>query len=850
MNMPGASPREAGEDTRCTYVNIDVKTPDSSSEAVDVNFLTDTNVYYNLPPPLPSAHSRGTSLPRRHPPTHQHFNRAYWSCPASPKLPPSAVVPRKDNIPCTTTEMTGKDVASPPIQPRAPEPKNKVSHTRSFDLDHLYQNLVRVASKPRSNSFSIDLPWRRKKKTQDTTPDIKEDSGEDWAARMLHDNEEINYKPNLLQTSSPRSIPDVHSNLTTCSRSSSSSSTSGSSESGGVAEECSAEVCPGVTYLRETTRKCTDVRDEDLNSWYHTAATLPLRASKDTSRGSLQSLQQRQALDVNANLDEWLRKERWLEKKRNSHNIRLAGRRQDKFCTLYTSYTSGSHVNIASKPETRDGDFMFSCVYTTLLATYVVGGVDDVYSSPGQLSTPGCGWVEVKNVQEIKMTLTLQAVQLKGAKLQVHQLLYIMMDKPVKSKNSVEVLIEGLNKYTSIKKFHLRNPYTIDFRMPEEFLRGSSLICVTVLVDKKRIGSRQLKCESSMDTLKTILTNVSNPTEFMCQALNINPTSDELDQKLADTVRFHLPPHRLGESNVQNRGIWLQFPTWIHFSAYYGLERLIWALLEIPGGEAALNTTNCHGHTPSVLAYQKHFSTLAQKLEDAAPHQQQFLHIFVVQLTVARAAAAGDGATAATDGGNQQQQLTVVQQQQQLTGYRQQQLTGSRTTMGSSSRPRQQQSAGHSHNPSVSSPPQALTGVKKTTSSDLEGTLSKSDLPPNDYTNDPTHISMKDKSENYNERVVVISNTSVNTSKSHPQLEMRVSELNLKIYDFSIVSRKEFYEDSKAKLGCRASELYQVTSGKTVTEQMMVKVSFCEILKKSCKELVNESVGCKGRQLT
>nr|XP_053627612.1 uncharacterized protein LOC128685113 isoform X2 [Cherax quadricarinatus] len=199
----------------------------------------------------------------------------------------------------------------------------------------------------------------------------------------------------------------------------------------------------------------------------------------------------------------------------------------------------------------------------------------------------------------------------------VHQLLYIMMDKPVKSKNSVEVLIEGLNKYTSIKKFHLRNPYTIDFRMPEEFLRGSSLICVTVLVDKKRIGSRQLKCESSMDTLKTILTNVSNPTEFMCQALNINPTSDELDQKLADTVRFHLPPHRLGESNVQNRDGY-KFPTWIHFSAYYGLERLIWALLEIPGGEAALNTTNCHGHTPSVLAYQKHFSTLAQKLEDAA----------------------------------------------------------------------------------------------------------------------------------------------------------------------------------------------------------------------------------------
>lgn len=61
-----------------------------------------------------------------------------------------------------------------------------------------------------------------------------------------------------------------------------------------------------------------------------------------------------------------------------------------------------------------------------------------------------------------------------------------------------------------------------------------------------------------------------------------------------------------------------EFPTWVHFSAFYGLEQLTWALLEIPGGEAALNRPNCHGHTPSVLAYQKGFHRLAHTLEDAA----------------------------------------------------------------------------------------------------------------------------------------------------------------------------------------------------------------------------------------
>lgn len=45
----------------------------------------------------------------------------------------------------------------------------------------------------------------------------------------------------------------------------------------------------------------------------------------------------------------------------------------------------------------------------------------------------------------------------------------------------------------------------------------SSLLLITVLVNDESIGSRQLKCESSLDTVKTVLDSVSNTTEFMCQ---------------------------------------------------------------------------------------------------------------------------------------------------------------------------------------------------------------------------------------------------------------------------------------------------------------------------------------------
>lgn len=51
----------------------------------------------------------------------------------------------------------------------------------------------------------------------------------------------------------------------------------------------------------------------------------------------------------------------------------------------------------------------------------------------------------------------------------------------------------------------------------ENFLEVTSILLITVLVNDESIGSRQLKCESSLDTVKTVLDSVSNTTEFMCQ---------------------------------------------------------------------------------------------------------------------------------------------------------------------------------------------------------------------------------------------------------------------------------------------------------------------------------------------
>lgn len=66
------------------------------------------------------------------------------------------------------------------------------------------------------------------------------------------------------------------------------------------------------------------------SSWYSNAETLPMTSKNQKSESASETTCQQQeeeenrelqrAVDVNAKLDEWLRKERWLEKKRSVVN--------------------------------------------------------------------------------------------------------------------------------------------------------------------------------------------------------------------------------------------------------------------------------------------------------------------------------------------------------------------------------------------------------------------------------------------------------------------------------------------------------------------------------------------------
>ncbi|XP_047478892.1 uncharacterized protein LOC125031927 isoform X2 [Penaeus chinensis] len=700
-----------------TYMNTGVpKHQNGPAKAVDMDmdFVTDANVYYNLPPPLPSANFRGTSLPRgHHSPQHQQMNRASSSCPASPKLPSAASSPRKGGLPLSRPPCASDKGSKPSLPPAVPErgdpkPKHeKLSHTRSFDLDHIYQNLctaVKGASKPRSNSFSI--PWRRKKKPQEASPGIAEEAREEGGGggggsgkpQPLASPSVTSSTSNGAENGSPRSLPDTRGSRASLNSNSDNSSDSSNDDDDDNGESDFdsywGEVCPSVTYIKRDlpvprlpAADASAEQDEEQNS-YNTTATLPLRAAKGPKKNGGDK-QQTENFDLTANLEEWRQKARWLERKRRSKDIRITGENKgidiailyasdgtiwkDYLHSTFTQFRKGykdfGSIWIKNVEEIEDDvellqrmtlksaklqivilspHFMqhianharseLGHVFKPKKVLCLLLNVDNSSFTPAHLSVLYSynEWQhltvrseDMSFVQEviIKATSILNSSEVYSgyrdeslARFKViprkitstHPQVYIIMTDEVHEE--VVISVTSANKEPDIiRKWRLQNPYTISFQIPESYLETSAFLYIEVSVNGKSQGSRQVKCERNMDTLSQILSNSKNPIDLMCQALNLNPLNNDLDLCLAKNFSMRTPPSRSADDDSE-KGTSL-FPTWVHFSAYYGLKMFTWALLEAPGARCALSIPNCDGDTPSLLAFKSGYLPLAHALE-------------------------------------------------------------------------------------------------------------------------------------------------------------------------------------------------------------------------------------------
>lgn len=199
-----------------------------------------------------------------------------------------------------------------------------------------------------------------------------------------------------------------------------------------------------------------------------------------------------------------------------------------------------------------------------------------------------------------------------------------MLTEPLKPNDALKVLVEKSGELLEIRNFKCRNPYTVQFAIPESCMEISTMIEIRIEKNNKSLGARPIKCESRLRELEQLLRVEDSPIEFMCHALGVGPLErDTLDQHLLQCFQRNMPPnfHLLNGPYERQPHFFTrlesspeEFPTLLHFAARCGFNRLCLQLMECPGGDTACGVRNCSGRTPAELAEQEGHHKLAQNI--------------------------------------------------------------------------------------------------------------------------------------------------------------------------------------------------------------------------------------------
>ncbi|XP_076237197.1 DBB domain-containing protein stumps isoform X2 [Calliopsis andreniformis] len=203
-----------------------------------------------------------------------------------------------------------------------------------------------------------------------------------------------------------------------------------------------------------------------------------------------------------------------------------------------------------------------------------------------------------------------------------HNRIIALLNDPLRPEDNVSVIVDRCGEAIDIAHVKRRNPYALQFSIPERCLEVSMLVGVRISKNGCPLGVRQVKCESRLRELDQILRAHDNPLEFMCQTFGFNSGDrEQLDNWMVHAFQRNVPPHfnllstpsgvvstqKVHSSPEEN-------PTLLHFAARFGLERLAWQLLECPGGDIACDLRNVSELTPADLAEQAGHVRLAHQL--------------------------------------------------------------------------------------------------------------------------------------------------------------------------------------------------------------------------------------------
>ncbi|CAB3364023.1 Hypothetical predicted protein [Cloeon dipterum] len=209
---------------------------------------------------------------------------------------------------------------------------------------------------------------------------------------------------------------------------------------------------------------------------------------------------------------------------------------------------------------------------------------------------------EEQSMNQNRASFSLQPKKVNNA----HNKVLVMLNEPIGQEDTVKISINKGGELIEVNNAKKRNPFTIMFTVPESCMMVSMLVGVMVSKNGNPLGCRQIKCESKMREVDQLLKSIGNPLDFMCQTLGMTD-KEQLDNYMVSAFQKNIPPNfnllQSPDSNPRKSVVCAEeFPTLLHFACKYGLDKLVWQLMECPGGDAAAEIRNCNDQSPAEIA--------------------------------------------------------------------------------------------------------------------------------------------------------------------------------------------------------------------------------------------------------
>lgn len=120
----------------------------------------------------------------------------------------------------------------------------------------------------------------------------------------------------------------------------------------------------------------------------------------------------------------------------------------------------------------------------------------------------------------------------------------VLLNEPLTKDDWIKIKIERTGHMAEITNIKRRNPYAIQFNIPDACMEVSCMINVRVEKNTHDLGMRPIKCESRLKELEQLLKFQDTPMEFMCNALGLLGTDKEkLDTCLVQSFKKNIPPN-------------------------------------------------------------------------------------------------------------------------------------------------------------------------------------------------------------------------------------------------------------------------------------------------------------------